>query len=237
MPEQKQIETSLKRSAGERHRTKSGKYKRKVKTYTKGKLKKDNKRNYKLKYTKRLNRYKKKPKNIKRQSKMKRKPYKKRKAKQQRKTSNKRKHNTKDKSKKQIEKSNQTNKKRKHNLKRKGTKRRKFQKGIIDNKKGILGTKKRKNQKEILSNEKGKESQKVKVKTKNTKDTGEKVHPKTMKTRAVLKGSHCQYIDLCLLDTLVEQGCRNGQKFVVKVKQQNLYQTCTLKLFAECCKN
>ena len=35
--------------------------------------------------------------------------------------------------------------------------------------------------------------------------------------RVVLKESHCQYIDLCLLDTLADQGCSNGQKFVVKV--------------------
>ena len=35
--------------------------------------------------------------------------------------------------------------------------------------------------------------------------------------RAVYKGNHCEYIDLCALDTMADGGCVDGQKFVVKV--------------------
>ena len=35
--------------------------------------------------------------------------------------------------------------------------------------------------------------------------------------RKVLKGSHCEYIDLCEIDRLAESGCNSGQKFVIKV--------------------
>ena len=36
-------------------------------------------------------------------------------------------------------------------------------------------------------------------------------------SRAVLKGSHCQYVNLCALDTMAAKGCESGQKFVIKV--------------------
>ena len=36
--------------------------------------------------------------------------------------------------------------------------------------------------------------------------------------RAVMVGAHCQYIDLCALDSKAATGCNSGQKFVVKVK-------------------
>ena len=35
--------------------------------------------------------------------------------------------------------------------------------------------------------------------------------------RKVLKGSHCEYIDLCEIDRMAESGCNSGQKFVIKV--------------------
>ena len=35
-------------------------------------------------------------------------------------------------------------------------------------------------------------------------------------SRAVLKGSHCQFINLCAVDTMALKGCSSGQKFVVK---------------------
>jgi len=34
--------------------------------------------------------------------------------------------------------------------------------------------------------------------------------------RKVLKGSHCEYIDLCEIDRMAASGCNSGQKFVIK---------------------
>ena len=35
--------------------------------------------------------------------------------------------------------------------------------------------------------------------------------------RANLVGSHCEFVDLCVIDRMSESGCNMGDKFVIKV--------------------
>ena len=42
--------------------------------------------------------------------------------------------------------------------------------------------------------------------------------------RKVFTGSHCEYVDICLIDRLAATGCNSGQKFVMKVSRARVKQ-------------
>merc|ERR1712106_1100636 len=53
------------------------------------------------------------------------------------------------------------------------------------------------------------------VKKENNKQKKKNTERK-LSGRKALTGSHCEYVDLCDIDRMAEDGCRSGQKFVIK---------------------
>ena len=82
--------------------------------------------------------------------------------------------------------------------------------------KSKAGKKSKKSKKK--SKKKGKSKRKM-GKKKETKIKGRNLAPSG---RKVMRGSHCEYIDLCEIDRMASEGCNSGQKFVIKVNLKNV---------------
>merc|ERR1711915_328977 len=107
--------------------------------------------------------------------------------------------------KKENKRKNNNTKSKKKKTKKKGRR----SKSKKNNTKGKRKENKQKvRQKSRKKNLARKERKKANKKPKSTKKLGD--------ARKPYKGSHCQYIDLCALDTKASKGCKDGEKFVVK---------------------
>merc|ERR1711874_802228 len=91
---------------------------------------------------------------------------------------------------------------KKMSMKRKHTSQKKIEKKKVHNKVKSKGKKK-----QSRNNHKVRKTKKtIKSQSKEMRISG----------RKVLKGTHCQFVDLCVIDRMSESGCNMGQKFVIK---------------------
>jgi len=97
-------------------------------------------------------------------------------------------------------------------MKRKHTSQKNIQKKKVHNKVKSKGKKKQSRKSHNVRKTKkiGKKPRKslttIKSQSKETRISG----------RKALKGTHCQFVDLCVIDRMSESGCNMGQKFVIK---------------------
>ena len=111
--------------------------------------------------------------------------------------------------------------KREGNKRKKGKRKSKARQSKRGKRKGMKNQNKKRNKKK---KGKGGKNRKSNINRKLNRKMGQR--KKMMKDRAltpsgrkVMRGSHCEYIDLCELDRMAADGCNSGQKFVIKVRR------------------
>ena len=98
-------------------------------------------------------------------------------------------------------------------MKRKHTSQKSIEKKKVHNKAKSKGKKKQSRKSHKVS-----ETKKIGKKPRKSTETILSQSKETrLAGRKVLKGDHCQFVDLCVIDRMSESGCNMGQKFVIKV--------------------
>merc|ERR1711874_12269 len=97
---------------------------------------------------------------------------------------------------------------KKMSMKRKHTSQKKIEKKKVHNKVKSKGKKK-----QSRNNHKVRKTKKPRKALKTIKSQSKEMR---ISGRKVLKGTHCQFVDLCVIDRMSESGCNMGQKFVIK---------------------